>query len=126
MRDERLYPHRSGCSFDLLTDSGPLLNRSHDGMYTGKGIRSKCVRVGNVTPRDFQADLGHRKSKCAVNVYHREGAYLCVCVGGPSVLTRLLESDKKSDWTRLEYEFRAGERESGRAAKWEERGRIHC
>lgn len=36
---------------------------------------------------------------------------LCVCVCVPSVLTRLLESDKKADWTRLKYEYRAGERE---------------
>lgn len=39
---------------------------------------------------------------------------VCVCVGArarvcmPSVLTRLLESDKKSDWTRLVYGNRAG------------------
>lgn len=35
---------------------------------------------------------------------------VCVCVCAPSVLTRLLESDKKTDWTRLEYEYRAGEK----------------
>lgn len=53
------------------------------------------------------ANVGHRKSKCAANVH------LCVCVW-PSVLTRLLESDKKSNRTRLEYEYRAGEREGSR------------
>lgn len=39
---------------------------------------------------------------------------------GPSVLTRLLESDKKSDWTRLENEYRAGEGEKGRETERDE------
>ena len=44
-------------------------------------------------------------------VYVRGCVCVCVCVCVPSVLTRLLESDKKSDRTGLEYEYRAGERE---------------
>lgn len=46
----------------------------------------------------------------------------CICVCGPSVLTRLLESDKKSDWTRLKYEYRAGERERDGEGKGKELG----
>lgn len=57
-----------------------------------------------------QADLGHRKSKCGGNVSHRQNVLGCVCLCEPSVLTRLLDSDKKSDWTRLENEYRAGEK----------------
>ena len=49
-----------------------------------------------------------------------------VCVPGPSVLTRLLESDMKSDWTRLENEYRAGERkrEKRKGRRRRMRGRM--
>lgn len=78
------------------------------------GLGGAMGSGGNVTQREFQADLGHWKSKCAANAYQ----IVCVCLCGPSVLARLLESDKKSDGTRLEFENRAWERGKNR---WERR-----
>lgn len=60
-----------------------------------------------MTKQEFQANLGHiRREYASVCVCARARTCVCVCV--PSVLTRLLESDKKSDWTRLVYGNRAG------------------
>lgn len=73
-------------------------------------VEEYLILVLNAVKRDATRVLGQSgsKEKC-----------VCVFVCVPSVLTRLLESDKKTDWTRLKYEYRPGERErKEKRAKW--------
>lgn len=100
-------------SADLLIASSPSLNRSHDEVRQWDCC-IVCV-LWFVDPSDWCCEMWCNKSFRPIWVKGKACAhvcgFVCVCECVPSVPARLLESDKKADWTRLKYEYRAGERE---------------